>query len=153
MDLTLLVATRAMDTALSSYLSKVVPQGVANFGDPLLFIASCTCIMFCWFFYPEKLPPSYHKWITSAANMDIEFWEVLRLVRQKKLIYGQHGPYEDFWVLILKNTVEILEEETPLSHSQLNVKRFMHSRQRVVNSMHYGGFGEGSNLPLEYMHL
>lgn len=96
LDLTLLVATRAMDTALSSYLSKVVPQGVANFGDPLLFIASCTCIMFCWFFYPEKLPPSYHKWITSAANMDIEFWEVLRLVRQKKLIYGQHGPYEDF---------------------------------------------------------
>ncbi|RCK60645.1 hypothetical protein Cantr_08113 [Candida viswanathii] len=96
LDLTLLVATRAIDTALSSYLSTVVPTSIANFGDPILFIVSCTCIMFCWFYYQEKLPPSYHKWITSAANMDIEFWEVLRLVQQKKLIYGEHGPYENF---------------------------------------------------------
>ncbi|EMG45533.1 hypothetical protein SBY92_004969 [Candida maltosa Xu316] len=98
LDLTLLLATRAMDTALSSSLAKVAPPSLAKYGDALLFIASCTCIMFCWFFYPEKLPPSYHKWITSAANMDVELWEVLRLVRQKKIVYGEHGPYEDFLI-------------------------------------------------------
>lgn len=96
LDLTLLVATRALDTTLSSSLSKITPSSLSGYGDALLFIASCTCIMFCWFFYPEKLPPSYHKWITSTANMDIEFWEILRLVQQKKLVYGEHGPYEDY---------------------------------------------------------
>ncbi|CAI5757312.1 unnamed protein product [Candida verbasci] len=96
LDLTLLVATRAMDTALSSTLSKITPTGIAQYGDALLFITSCAPIMFCWFFYPEKLPPSYSKWITSAANMDPDFLEVLNLVRDKKLIYGEHGPYEDY---------------------------------------------------------
>ncbi|KAI3405881.2 hypothetical protein KGF56_001489 [Candida oxycetoniae] len=96
LDLTLLVATRAMDTAFSSTLSKITPPGIAKYGDGMLFVVSCTLIMFCWFFYPERLPPSYGKWITSAANMDPDFIEVLRLVRNKKLIYGEHGPYEDY---------------------------------------------------------
>ncbi|EDK42630.1 conserved hypothetical protein [Lodderomyces elongisporus NRRL YB-4239] len=96
LDLTLLVATRAMDTAFSSNLAKVAPKALSGYGDGLLFIVSCTLIMFCWFFYPEKLPPEYGKWITSAANMDPDFLEVLRLVRDKKLIYGEHGPYEDY---------------------------------------------------------
>ncbi|KAI5964849.1 uncharacterized protein KGF55_001919 [Candida pseudojiufengensis] len=96
LDLTLLVTTRALDTAFSSSLSKIVHPNLSKYGDALLFILSCTPIMFCWFFYPERLPPAYSKWITSAANMDPDFIEVLRLVRNKDLIYGQHGPYEDF---------------------------------------------------------
>ncbi|KAG5417428.1 hypothetical protein I9W82_005062 [Candida metapsilosis] len=96
LDLTLLVATRAMDTVFSSTLSHITPPGLSKYGDALLFIASSTLVMFAWFYHPEKLPPAYSKWITSAANMDPDFIEVLRLVKNKDLIYGQHGPYEDF---------------------------------------------------------
>ncbi|KAI5951686.1 hypothetical protein KGF54_004761 [Candida jiufengensis] len=96
LDLTLLVATRALDTAFSSSLSKIVHPNLSKYGDALLFIASCTPIMFCWFYYPERLPPAYSKWITSAANMDPDFVEVLKLVRNKEIIYGEHGPYEDY---------------------------------------------------------
>ncbi|KAI5958106.1 hypothetical protein KGF57_002914 [Candida theae] len=96
LDLTLLVATRALDTVFSSTMSHVTPAGISKYGDALLFIVSSTLVMFSWFYHPEKLPPAYSKWITSAANMDPEFIEVLRLVRDKDLIYGQHGPYEDF---------------------------------------------------------
>ncbi|CAK9435582.1 uncharacterized protein LODBEIA_P03090 [Lodderomyces beijingensis] len=96
LDLTLLIATRAIDTVFSASLATVTPEGLVKYGDALLFIASCTPIMFCWFFYPERLPPSYGKWITAAANMDPDFIEALRLVRNKDLVYGEHGPYEDF---------------------------------------------------------
>lgn len=96
LDLTLLVATRALDTVFSSTLSNITPDGISKYGDALLFIISSTLVMFSWFYHPEKLPPAYSKWITSAANMDPDFIEVLRLVRNKDLIYGQHGPYEDY---------------------------------------------------------
>ncbi|KAK6465522.1 hypothetical protein DFJ63DRAFT_310611 [Scheffersomyces coipomensis] len=94
LDLTLLVVTRALDTALSSSLSVIMPHYISRFGDVALFIASCTPIMFAWFYTPEKLPPAYRNWITSAANMDDELIEALRRLRDGSLVYGEHGPYE-----------------------------------------------------------
>ncbi|KAK6201368.1 uncharacterized protein RJT21DRAFT_120422 [Scheffersomyces amazonensis] len=95
LDLTLLLATRALDTALSSTLYKVISPGISQYGDVLLFVASCTPIMFSWFYHPESLPPAYRQWITSAANMDDELIEALKQIKQGNLVYGEHGPHDD----------------------------------------------------------
>lgn len=88
LDLTLLVVSRAIDTALSSSLAAILPPMVQQFGDGLLFIASCTPIMYSWFFRPEALPPAYRKWITSAANMDDEFIGMLKGLHDGTIRYG-----------------------------------------------------------------
>ncbi|EGW35235.1 uncharacterized protein SPAPADRAFT_58439 [Spathaspora passalidarum NRRL Y-27907] len=96
LDLTLLVATRAIDTVFSSELGKIVPTWLVPYGDVVLFTVSSAFIMYSWFFHVERLPPAYHQWITSAANMDHDIYEVLRLIKSKKLVYGEPGPYSDF---------------------------------------------------------
>lgn len=88
LDLTLLVVTRALDTTLSSTLSKLTPAYLSGTGDGLMFVAACTFIMYAWFFYPETLPPSYRNWITSAANMDPEIVELMKKFKEKKAVYG-----------------------------------------------------------------
>lgn len=91
LDLTLLVATRALDTIISSTFLKTGANTWNLFGDGALFIASSSLIMFSWFYSPERLPPAYRNWITSAASMDDEFVALLRDVRNKKVVYGEKG--------------------------------------------------------------
>lgn len=57
--------------------------------DPAVFSVSCAFIMWSWFYYPEKLPPSYNKWITSAASVDMRLIEALRRCRARTLRYGE----------------------------------------------------------------
>ncbi|KAG7195780.1 uncharacterized protein KQ657_002165 [Scheffersomyces spartinae] len=92
LDLTLLVLSRALDTVLSSYFNKILPASIRSFGDPALFIGSCSLIMFAWFYNPDALPPAYSSWITSAANMDPEMKIALRYLREGKLKYGEDLP-------------------------------------------------------------
>lgn len=98
LDLTLLVAIRATDTALSATLAKIVPPSLGQYGDVLLFTASSTLIMFLWFFEPQKLPPAYRRWITSAASMDNEIVDALLAIRKGTLKYGNEGPLQDMLV-------------------------------------------------------
>lgn len=93
LDLTLLVFSRAIDTALSSSLSAVLPLFFQQFGDGLLFIGSCTLIMYAWFFNPHALPPAYRKWITSAATMDDELVGLLKGLHDETLKYGTKSDY------------------------------------------------------------
>lgn len=95
LDLTLLVVTRALDTALSSTLAKYVSTGSYVDGNAVLFIVSCSFIMFSWFYRPHSLPPLYRKWITSAANMDQEIIDALKYLRDGSLVYGEHCENED----------------------------------------------------------
>ncbi|WPK23956.1 hypothetical protein PUMCH_001206 [Australozyma saopauloensis] len=94
LDLTLLVATRALDTVVSSALSRAGGSRYASLGDGALFIVSSALIMYSWFYHPERLPPAYRNWITSAASMDDEFISLLRDVKNKKVAYGEKGPGE-----------------------------------------------------------
>lgn len=99
LDITLLVFSRAIDTAVSATAGRWVPGGVLAGGDAMLFIASCSFIMFCWFFYPHRLPPAYRKWITSAANMDPEMITILSNLHHGEARYGSRttvlDPYCD----------------------------------------------------------
>lgn len=95
LDLTLLMATRAMDTALSSALLGVGGGTYSSLGDGALFIASSTLIMYSWFLHPDRLPPAYRNWITLAANMDNEIVTMLKLIKEKKVKYGEAGPADE----------------------------------------------------------
>ncbi|KAG8219811.1 hypothetical protein J3R82DRAFT_784 [Butyriboletus roseoflavus] len=39
-------------------------------------------IMWCFFYQPQRLPPSYVKWISSLANVDKGFLEIIRALRE-----------------------------------------------------------------------
>lgn len=45
--------------------------------------------MWAWFYYPETLPRSYNKWITSAAAVDMRLIEALRRCRNGEWQYGK----------------------------------------------------------------
>lgn len=44
--------------------------------------------MWSWFFTPDRLPPSYNKWITSAASVDLRLIEALRRCKTGDMRYG-----------------------------------------------------------------
>lgn len=94
LDLTLLIAVRAVDTALSSALLGVAGGAFAPLGDGALFIISSTLIMYSWFFHPERLPPAYRNWITLAANMDDDIVNLLKMIKEKKVEYSKPGEGE-----------------------------------------------------------
>ena len=57
--------------------------------DPVSFVASCSLIMWAWFYAPDSLPRAYNKWITSAAHVDIRLIEALRRFHHGELRYGE----------------------------------------------------------------
>lgn len=59
--------------------------------EGLTFVVACAIIMYNWFYSPERLPPSYVKWITNLASMDNRLLLALRSLRKKQphaFIYG-----------------------------------------------------------------
>jgi len=59
--------------------------------DTLLFVCSCTEIMYSWFYTPETLPRAYVGWISKMANMDSRLLEFLREKRLGNIQYGSHS--------------------------------------------------------------
>ena len=98
-DLTLFMTTRALEAVIvnawrhRSRQSSQPPSGfskmLSHHADTALFVASCSTIMWSWFYYPEALPRTYNKWINSAAQVDPRLIEILRLARQGKFVYGE----------------------------------------------------------------
>lgn len=106
LDFTLILVTRALDTIILSQWPKFIAAnasgttstGVANtfakisallnYGDGMLFVVSSFFIMHYWFFYPDKLPPAYHRWITSAAEVDPEIVKLFQSLKDGTLKYG-----------------------------------------------------------------
>jgi len=44
--------------------------------------------MWCWFYLPTRLPPSYNRWILALARMDPGLLELLRFIRSGDYVYG-----------------------------------------------------------------
>ncbi|KAI8593359.1 hypothetical protein BDZ88DRAFT_404417 [Geranomyces variabilis] len=90
-DFAVFTLVRAVDSLASFQGRKIrdamrargVPQGVITNADAVVFIACCTQIMFCWFFFPQALPRNYVNWINKMGHMDPR---VLRVVK-----YLGHG--------------------------------------------------------------
>lgn len=56
--------------------------------DSSIFASSCALIMWAWIYTPDRLPPSYNKWIKSAAAVDQRLLTALRRVRFGEMKYG-----------------------------------------------------------------
>ena len=102
-DLTLFATTRAVEALVvnlwryrarqSSQSPSTISKVLSHHTDTLLFAASCSSIMWSWFYHPENLPRAYNKWIASAAQVDPRLIESLRLAHRGKFVYGEDkGP-------------------------------------------------------------
>ncbi|KAJ3287996.1 hypothetical protein HK104_008373 [Borealophlyctis nickersoniae] len=101
-DIAVFTMVRAMDSVVGGYypvmkpwLDKWVPSWIQGNFDTAIFVASCTEIMWSWFYL--ALPRSYVKWITKMANMDTRLIDALQKFRSGELVYGQdNGSKADF---------------------------------------------------------
>ncbi|PWZ01796.1 hypothetical protein BCV70DRAFT_198085 [Testicularia cyperi] len=81
-------ASRAGSLSLSSIAARTA-AGIASQAEGLIFVVCCAQIMWSWFYHPERLPPSYVKWITNLATMDERLLLALRSIRNRKpLVWG-----------------------------------------------------------------
>lgn len=138
-DLTLIMATRAFDTAFSYRINRLVP---APIGDGALFVVACALIMYSWFFEPQTLPPAYRNWITAAANMDTEIVDVL-----KAAPCSTGNPALIFWAPTASGMARIGRKATSWSTSRFRVRPCTHSSARTASCTRCGGSGAGLCLP------
>jgi hypothetical protein len=79
--------TQASHKKNSSVLSFIHPI-IHRHGAPILFVISCTQIMWCWFYYPKYVEGIYYTWITRMAHMDDDLVKALRYLHHGKVKYG-----------------------------------------------------------------
>lgn len=73
--------------------SSGIVRALANQAEGVVFTICCSVIMWSWFYAPERLPPSYVKWITNLATMDERLLLALRSIRTgrpHRWEYGDH---------------------------------------------------------------
>lgn len=85
MDLTLFAAVRAGDVLISRLWDRVPPgrsKSISSHMAPVaLFCFSAATIMHAWFYSPGRLPQTYNKWISAAAELDNRLLLALRHAR------------------------------------------------------------------------
>ena len=103
LDLTLLVAVRALDAVVVDIWSTQVrtnadPRSstraflesvVSHLADAVVFAISAGAVMWAWFYLPDRLPRSYNAWIAQAAQIDQRLIDVLRRARWGVFVYGK----------------------------------------------------------------
>lgn len=102
LDFTLILVTRALDTVISSMVASESTGYFAGTGDAALFTIFCYFIMRAWFYFPEKLPPAYAKWITAAAAMEDDLRPGLKAFKNRVLRYGESGPHSEAFIPICR---------------------------------------------------
>ncbi|KAK2834895.1 hypothetical protein FQN49_006806, partial [Arthroderma sp. PD_2] len=103
LDLTLFAATRAADALVNMLWAKwkasrshgtgkkggrlesLAPQ----LADTGVFAISSAIVMWAWFYLPNRLPYSYGKWISEAAQLDDRILNALRTARRGDWVYGR----------------------------------------------------------------
>ena len=63
-------------------------HALQHHGAPLLFVVSCTQIMWCWFYYPSYVEGVYRTWITRMAHMDVDLVRALHHLHHGLVQYG-----------------------------------------------------------------
>ncbi|KAJ3474075.1 hypothetical protein NLG97_g10003 [Lecanicillium saksenae] len=106
-DVTLLTVSRALDVLVGEIWARhqtsrkargkwtKAESLISYMADPAIFAVSCGLIMWSWFFYPERLPPQYNKWITSASQGDSRIIHMLRRLHDGSIVYGEQAHSSD----------------------------------------------------------
>ncbi|CAK9435424.1 uncharacterized protein LODBEIA_P01510 [Lodderomyces beijingensis] len=89
-DWTLILATKAIDSVMSTVFSRIIdlPPGTSGFSDLVLCTVAVYLLMDAWFYNPEKLNPSYLKWLNKMSNIDADVLQGMRYLRDGSLNYG-----------------------------------------------------------------
>ncbi|KAK8220236.1 integral membrane protein [Phyllosticta capitalensis] len=90
-DLTLFAVVRAADVLIAPVVTKrrsKTARIVSRSSPTVLFVLSCFIIMRAWFYAPARLPRSYNRWISSAAQLDPRLLLALRHARYGHFRYG-----------------------------------------------------------------
>lgn len=88
MALSLYALTRAVEFACRGAARRGWLPRVPHL-DTMLFWASCTRIMYAWFYLPWTLAPLYVRWITRMAAMDTRLLAALRSLHAGDVAYGR----------------------------------------------------------------
>ena len=95
------VAVRAADSFVASRQQLIrkrltmVPEWLWRQIPTIVFQMSCFEIIYCWFYHPEALPPTYVRWITKLSLSEPSLIEALRMLKDGRMKYGvDMGPYE-----------------------------------------------------------
>ncbi|OCL09527.1 hypothetical protein AOQ84DRAFT_316816, partial [Glonium stellatum] len=95
MDLTLFAVIRALDVLISGMWARTASRktrfttAISRSTPPILFCFSAATIMHAWFYTPSRLPPTYNRWISTAAELDHRLLLALRHARYGTFIYGK----------------------------------------------------------------
>ncbi|ETS61453.1 hypothetical protein PaG_04488 [Moesziomyces aphidis] len=87
-------ATTAARRSRARALLRSVALGLADQTEGLVFVVCCAQIMWSWFYHPERLPPTYVKWITNLATMDERLLLALRCIRSGKPLHWAYQSKE-----------------------------------------------------------
>ncbi|KIN02495.1 hypothetical protein OIDMADRAFT_102648 [Oidiodendron maius Zn] len=99
-DLTLFAVTRAVDVVVGELWSRhrirrtvagkwsKFEQAISSLADTAIFASSSALIMWAFIYVPERLPQSYNKWITQAAQVDQRLLVALRHLKAGTIQYG-----------------------------------------------------------------
>ena len=100
-DLTLLAATRAIETIIGDLWARrrtsklarnpwsALDSAISRFTDAGVFALSSGVIMWAWFYLPDTLPRAYNEWIYQAAQIDRRLIQALRRARWDEFVYGK----------------------------------------------------------------
>lgn len=101
MDLTLFTAVRAVDVLVCIAWGRWcrhrkahnrwthVESAAPGLYDAGVFVVSAAIVMWAWFYFPERLPRNYEKWIGEVAQVDSRLIEALRRARWGSFVYGK----------------------------------------------------------------
>ncbi|KAF2190570.1 hypothetical protein K469DRAFT_623774 [Zopfia rhizophila CBS 207.26] len=102
MDLTLFSVIRALDTIISIAWRRREASGKSSNFDfvsrstpSVLFCFSAATIMHAWFYSPSRLPQTYNRWISAAAELDHRLLLALRHARYGTWFYGKETGMAD----------------------------------------------------------
>lgn len=106
LDLTFFAVTRSLETVIGFLwarrsVSRIkdakwtpLEAMISRAADPIVFAASSSVVMWAWFYYPDRLPRAYNRWIKEAAQVDSRLVEVLRRARTGEFAYGREAGHD-----------------------------------------------------------
>ncbi|KAJ9475784.1 hypothetical protein PHBOTO_005845 [Pseudozyma hubeiensis] len=187
-DLTLFALVRGLDTlvrALASTPSTTLRKstttttksptlltrlasGITTQAEGFIFVICCAQIMWAWFYHPERLPPTYVKWITNLATMDERLLLALRCIRHGQPLVWNYQSKEMTaeGVHLLGSLAEELGhpyqwgDPTRLPNTSVEARRMIQEARREGKEgefVLYGaagarGRGEMGGMPCELVH-
>lgn len=125
LDLTLLVLVRALDSIVQGWVSscgaaasdreavteekkrKSRQRQLTAKIDSVVFWLCSARIMYSFFYYPERLPSSYVKWISSLANIDSRLLAAVRGIKEGTWSYRTGTSSPDVRALLTTGATDI----------------------------------------------